>query len=362
MAMNACLPVLRAGTLRIVSRDIFRERDRFSTFRTKEHGVSDYRVETKTVPTFYFVGVTTGRSSIMKVFPRWMEAIGHPEVVMAGIDHAIHDDPEAYRQTVAQMKYDPLSLGALVTTHKIDLLEAARDMFDELHSSAVLTGEVSSISKRYGRLWGHAKDPLTGGLSLDAITGPGYFGRTGGEVLCFGAGGSGKAISLHLINKVNAEDRPKRLVATNRSAGRLEKLQAMVESLETDIAFEYIQSADPARNDEIMAGMADGSVVINATGMGKDTPGSPVTDAGLFPRHGIAWEINYRGELDFWHQAMAQKDSRNLVVEDGWLYFLHGWTQVIAEVLDFEIDGETFDRLAEIAAGLRPPLVFKPRV
>jgi shikimate dehydrogenase len=180
-------------------------------------------------------------------------------------------------------------------------------------------------------------------------------------VLCFGAGGSGKAISLHLIGKENPADRPKCMVVTDRSAGRLERLRAMVDSLKTDIVFEYIQNADLARNDAIMADMAEGSVVINATGMGKDTPGSPVTDDGLFPRNGIAWEINYRGELDFWHQAMAQKEGRNLVVEDGWLYFLHGWTQVIAEVLDFEIDEETFDRLAEIAAELRPPLVFKPR-
>lgn len=320
-----------------------------------------YTIETKQVPTFYFVGVTTGQSSIMRVFPRWMEAIGRPDVVIEGIDHKIHDDREAYRRTVAQIKYDPLSLGALVTTHKIDLLEAARDMFDELHSSAVLTGEVSSISKRGDTLWGHAKDPLTGGMSLDAITGPGYFGRTGGEVLCFGAGGSGKAMSLHLINKQDPVDRPKRFVVTNRSAGRLASLRAMVESLETDITFEYIQNADPARNDKIMAGMAEGSVVINATGMGKDTPGSPVTDAGLFPRNGIAWEINYRGDLDFWHQAMAQKESRNLTIEDGWLYFLHGWTQVIAEVLHIDLDDATFARLAEIAEELRPPLVYTPR-
>ena len=104
----------------------------------------------------------------------------------------------------------------------------------------------------------------------------------------------------------------------------------------------------------------DGSIVINATGMGKDTPGSPITDEALFPRNGIAWEINYRGELDFWHQAMAQKEARHLRVEDGWLYFLHGWTQVIAEVLHISI-AEHFDRLAEIAEELRPPLVYVPR-
>ncbi len=323
--------------------------------------INPYPIVTKTRPTFYFVGVTTGKSSIMKIFPRWMEALGRPEVVIEGIDHPIHDRPENYRRTVAQIKYDPLSLGALVTTHKIDLLAAASDMFDELHSSARLTGEVSSISKKDGRLVGHAKDPYSSGKSLDAILSKGYFGRTGGHLLCFGAGGSGKAISLHLINKVDPPDRPKKMIVVNRSQGRLDALQGMVESLETDIQFEYIQNDDPGQNDRIMQSLPPGSVVINATGMGKDTPGSPVTDDGLFPLNGIAWEINYRGELDFWHQAMAQKDSRSVFVEDGWLYFLYGWTMVIAEVLHTEIEGPVFDKLAKIAEELRPALVYKPR-
>ena len=323
---------------------------------------NSYPIITKSRPTFYFVGVTTSKSSIMKVFPRWMEALGRPDVVIEGIDHNIHDLPQAYRGTVAQFKYDPLSLGGLVTTHKIDLLTAARDMFDKLHESTQLTGEVSSISKRGEQLWGHAKDPLTSGLSMDAFLEPGYFDRSGGHFLCFGAGGSGKAMALHLINKDDPTDRPERFVVVNRSQGRLDGMQAMVESLETDIEFVYIQSADPVRNDEIMAGMPDGTVVVNATGMGKDTPGSPVTNDGLFPKNGIAWEINYRGDLDFWHQAMAQKESRNIFIEDGWLYFVHGWTQVIAEVLHIDITGEIFDQLNEIAEELRPPLVFKPRM
>ena len=127
---------------------------------------------------------------------------------MEGVDCKIHDDPEAYRQAVAQIKYDPLSLGALVTTHKIDLLDAARDMFDYLDPYAEITGEVSSISKLEGRLEGHAKDPITSGLSLDAIIDKDYFGRTGGDVLSFGAGGSAIATLLHLINKKDKGDRP----------------------------------------------------------------------------------------------------------------------------------------------------------
>jgi hypothetical protein len=40
-----------------------------------------------------------------------------------------------------------------------------------------------------------------------------------------------------------------------------------------------------------------------------------------------------------------------LQVEDGWTYFIHGWTQVIAEVFDVAIapSGPTFDRISDIA-------------
>ena len=96
------------------------------------NGIDGYATKTKSVPTFYFIGVTTGKSSINKVFPLWMRELGRPEVVLEGMDLKIHDTPEAYRAAVAQIKHDPQSVGALVTTHKIDLYEAAKDMFDYL--------------------------------------------------------------------------------------------------------------------------------------------------------------------------------------------------------------------------------------
>ncbi len=314
------------------------------------------KVKNKTEPTFYFIGVTTTRSSIMKVFPLWMQELGRPEVVIEGVDLEIHGEPEAYRQAVSQIKYDPNSLGALVTTHKIDLLNASRDLFDKLDHYAKLCGEVSSISKQGDLLVGHAKDPISCGNSMDDILGEGYFGKTGGQVLCFGAGGSGISSALHLINKKDAADRPKKFIVVNRSLGRLEHMQEMVGQQETDIEFEYIQNAEPMKNDVLMENMPDGTLVINATGMGKDTPGSPVTDQGIFPQNGIAWEFNYRGELDFMHQALAQRKEKNLVVEDGWLYFLHGWTQVVSEVLHYELTPEVFLRLEQAANVVRPPV------
>ncbi len=312
-----------------------------------------FQVIKKNQPTFYFIGVTTGKSSIMKVFPLWMQELGRPEIKIEGIDHPIHDDPQAYRRSVAQIKLDPLSLGALVTTHKMDLYTASTDMFEYFDPYALTLGEISSISKREGKLEGHAKDPISAGLSMDAITGAGYFGRTGGEVLCFGAGGSALATLLHLINKKGAADRPERFVVINRSQGRLDHMQEMVAGQDTDIQVEFVHNQDPLKNDEFMARMPSHSIVINATGMGKDTPGSPITDQGVFPLNGIAWEFNYRGELDFLHQAYTQRESRKLVVEDGWLYFLHGWTQVVAQVLHTPIQGELFERLAKAAGTVR---------
>jgi shikimate 5-dehydrogenase len=304
-------------------------------------------------PTFYFIGVTTARSTGLRMWPRWMEALGRSEVAIQGIDFVPHDEPARYRALVEQIKFDPLVVGGLVTTHKIDLLDAARDLFDSLDEYATICDEVSSIAKRDGKLVGAATDPVAGGASLDAILGPGYFARTGAHILCFGAGGSAAALSLHLIRQNSPGDRPSRIVIVNRSQPRLDRLRAMVDALDTEICFEYICNDNAAANDAIMAVLPDGSVVVNATGMGKDRPGSPVTDHGLFPHRGVAWELNYRGELNFLHQALAQRQQRGLTVEDGWDYFLRGWTSVIAHVLDLTINADTFHRLAAIAAEVR---------
>jgi shikimate 5-dehydrogenase len=317
-----------------------------------EQVANPYPIVHKQVPTFYFIGVTTTKSSIMKIFPHWTKELGHPKVVIEGTDLKLHDSPEAYRLAVAQIKYDPNSVGALVTAHKINLYEAARDLFDYFDPYAKICGEVSAISKQNGRLEGHAKDPISSGLSLDAVIGKNYFARTGGEVLSFGPGGSTTAIALHLINKPEAGDRPRRFVVVGRSERSIDRLKKTLDGQNTDIRFEYILNEAPQKNDAVMEQMRPASIVINATGMGKDLPGSPITDNGVFPPHSLAWELNYRGNLDFMHQAERQRETRQVRVEDGWLYFLYGWTEVIGQVYHMPIKGELFERLSEIAGDI----------
>lgn len=314
---------------------------------------TEYPVIAKEHPTFYFVGVTTGKSSINRLFPLWMEIFGHPEVKLEGVDCKIHDDPEVYRRIVAQIKYDPNSIGGLITTHKMDLFAAAREMFDSFNDLAQITEEISCMSKMDGRLEGHAFDPITVGSTLNTIIDPGYFGCTGSEVLIFGAGGSSLATVLHLIRQENPADRPKRVTVVNRSQRRLDHMRQMVERQGTDIEMVYILNNDPVKNDALMAELPEHSIVINATGMGKDIPGSPITDAGRFPQQGIAWEFNYRGELDFMHQALAQAEERKLHVEDGWVYFIYGWAKVVAHVLHYPLDDALIGKLGAAGEKIR---------
>jgi shikimate 5-dehydrogenase len=306
-------------------------------------------------PTFYFIGVTTAKSSIMRVFPAWAKHLGLGDVEIKGIDLKIHDDPENYREAVRFIKADPLSLGALVTTHKLDLLKACRDLFEELDPYAQLTGEISCISKRNGQLVGHAKDPITAGCSLEAFLPANHWEKTGAEAMVLGAGGSSVALTCYMLEEKHGANKPSRIIVTNRSEPRLHEMREIHRKVGATLPIEYLLVNTPGKTDEIMATLKPGSLVVNATGLGKDAPGSPITDRGLFPLDGFAWEFNYRGELVFLDQANAQAASRNLHVEDGWIYFIHGWTRVIAEVFHIDIPshGPAFDRIAQIAREVR---------
>ncbi|MEZ4557642.1 MAG: shikimate dehydrogenase [Caldilineaceae bacterium] len=259
-------------------------------------------------PTFRFIGVTTGQSSALKMWPAWMDILGRPEVVIEGVDLPLHAPPAQYRAVVAEIKRAPHLVGALVTTHKLDLLAASRDLFDELGYFAALCAEVSSISKDGDRLLGHATDPIAGGRSVQALLGDGYFGRSGGHVLCLGAGGAGTALSLHLATTPLPADRPQRIVLVDVDEARLTKAQHLLDGLDTDVHFEYLLSDDPTVNDRRMAALPEASLVINATGMGKDRPGAPVTGAGLF-RAAASPGISTTGRLPTFYSTRPTGDA-----------------------------------------------------
>ncbi len=313
-----------------------------------------FNFEPATQPTMYFIGVTTGSSSIMKVFPEWAKPLGLKDTVMKGIDIAIHADPEVYRKVVTFLKQDPLSMGALVTTHKIDLYNACKEMFDYLDPYATQFGELSSISKRAGKLCGHAKDPITCGLALEEFVPENYWkNNPEAGVFIMGAGGSAISMCSYFLRDCFAGNYPAKIVVANRSKPRLDEIEHINQTLlntKGQTVCAYYLTPEAGQNDDVLHQMPRGSLIINATGLGKDRPGSPLTDAAKFPQEALAWEINYRGDLRFMHQGLEQKAEQKLHVEDGWMYFIYGWTSVIAEVFDLKIEGALLKECDRVAS------------
>jgi shikimate dehydrogenase len=290
----------------------------------------------------------------MRLFPLWAKELGLRDVRLVGCDLPIHAERGRYRELVQRIKDGDHERGALITTHKIDLFEACSDLFDRIDESARLCGEASCLSKRDGLLWARATDTISAGKAMDEFLTPDHFQRTGGEVLCLGAGGSAIAITIHLLERAGNSNGPARISVVNRSAARLEAIRAIHARVKTATEVAYILNVEPRVNDQLVHELPPGSLVINATGMGKDTPGSPITDAAAFPVKGLVWELNYRGDLQFLKQAIRQEASRELRVQDGWRYFIHGWATIIEEVFDLNIEEGRLSRLATVSEAERP--------
>lgn len=275
------------------------------------------------MPRMYFLGVTTAQSSIHRIFPQWTALAAVQDAALVGIDLPVEATSQQYRAAVETIRQDPDAYGALVTTHKVGIYEHAGDLFDEFDPDARLLGEVSCIVKRGNRLTGVAMDTVAGPLAVRAL------GWGGPVALILGAGGAGLALAVSLPAEVTLAD---------VSAARLEKVRGL-----TSARCELV--GRPEDNDRLVEAMPPGSLVVNATGMGKDRPGAPITARAQFPSGAVAWDFNYRGELAFLDYARAQ----GIRAVDGWEYFLHGWSQIMARVFGFELTPDLFQAMCRTA-------------
>ncbi|TJW41089.1 MAG: shikimate dehydrogenase, partial [Mesorhizobium sp.] len=80
------------------------------------------------------------------------------------------------------------------------------------------------------------------------------------------------AITWHLMRKQRGADLPSRIIVTDRSQPRLDEIERIHREMTSTVEIKYVLA--PEINDEALAGLKPGSLVINATGLGKDAPGS----------------------------------------------------------------------------------------
>ena len=284
-----------------------------------------------------FLGVTTSSSLIHEALVTWQPLLGTP-VGLRGLDIALDADDDAYVAMLDDLRRDDGDVGAVITAHKLRVLQAGRDRFSWLDPLAQVCGEVNSIRRTANGLHGWARDPVSAGRVVDRI-----WPDSEGSVVCLGAGGTALAIAHHLF----ATRPPVRFVCADPNGAAVERLVRVApDSVEGHVG------SGPW--DTLVGSAPPGSLVINATGMGKDRPGSPMTSAAQFPSRAVVWELNYRGRLDFLRLGRLQMASSGLHVHDGWQLFCHGWAAALTAVLDLPEDDRLGDQFADAAESLRP--------
>lgn len=292
----------------------------------------------------YFVGVSTQYSIINKIFPRWMEVLGF-KVRLQGVDIPLNASANIYRNCAKKIKESQNILGALITTHKIAMYSYANDVFDVLSDSAKEFKEIGAIYKRNNMMSGEATDIISVNKAFKSILDK--VNNDNSDFCILGCGGAGIALGYTILKFYNS--RFKKIIMTDVNLDRIEQARKVLLSYDKDKKLQLIHVKSVQDNDIIISNISNKSFVVNATGVGKDIQGSPVSNTVQFPYGGCIWEYNYRGNLEYMKQAEQQALEKQLSIYNGFEYFIYGWTTVISRILNINLPQDTFDILSDIA-------------
>jgi shikimate dehydrogenase len=312
-------------------------------------------------PLILFLGVSTSGSVAHAVFDRWAAELGRPWALW-GVDLPASAPPGAFRRLVSAMRGNPAVDGAVVTAHKLRLYRACAQDLARRDWLTEITHEINALATT-GVLAGYARDAL----SLARIL-PGLIRSTAGDglddlhVLCLGAGGAATALLLALHLDTDPErdggaggrdraDPPASVTFTDVDPRALADLRSVAGRAGIGTSrLSFVRVRDPADSDALVSGLPSPGFVINATGLGKDAAGSPVTGRARFGPGTLAWDLNYRGDLAFLRQAAAS----GATALDGWDYFVAGWAGGLTAIAQTPFTGDLLTRFAQAAAPLRP--------
>ena len=222
----------------------------------------------------------------MRVFPLWAEHLGLGDVAMSGHDLPIHAEPERYRELVARAEGRP----ARRRRPRDDAQDRPlRGVPRPLRLRRPVRGAAAARPRRSrsadGAFRAHAKDPISSGRSLDEFVPQGYWRRDGRR---------GAALRRRRLEpRDHAPPAAGAPAATTGRRGSSSSTAARGGSSRcapctsgSARTSRSSTSTTPTRveNDRLLAASHAGSLVVNGTGMGKDSPGSPITDARRVPR------------------------------------------------------------------------------
>lgn len=286
-----------------------------------------------------FVGVTTRSSFVHNVFEGWASCLG-ASIILDPQDISLGAPPDVYRTTITALRNGyPTLRGALITSHKAAVFDSCADMFDCVSEDAARLGEVGMVYWSDDRFCAGANDVFsTQRVATELLLNSGNWLDGCRRAVILGAGGAGVALANTML--LDPELRCTEVIIVESNGSRADRISELVKAWDSKVPVSVIQSTGLA--DEVVKQSGVGSLIVNATGLGKDRPGSPVSRRVVFPEKSFIWEFNYRflqQEMPtFLETAREQESKRGLKIEDGWDYFIWGWLVVMSRVL--AIDGQ----------------------
>ena len=276
-------------------------------------------------PLVLFVGISTSGSLAHAVFGDWARVLGRPWR-LAGVDLPADTPAGTYRRLAAAMQASPAVPGAVITAHKLRLYRACAAGLGRRDRLADLTHEINALAAGT-TLAGYARDAVSLTHVLPGLAARSPAGTLAGlPVLCLGAGGAATALLLALHLGIGDDGAiparpgpPGHVTFADTDPAALHALRLVAGRAGIDPArLSFVHVGGAGDGDRLAARLPAPALVVNATGLGKDQPGSPLTPAAPLSPATLAWDLNYRDSLTFLEQAAA----RGAAVVDGWDYFI----------------------------------------
>ena len=284
-----------------------------------------------------FLGVRTASSWVHRVFGGWSACLDTP-LSLEAEDLPLRSSVDAYRDFVERLRDGyPRLRGALITSHKAAVYQLAGGLFDKLTEVSRRLHEVGMVYWRNGEFIGDANDPLsTLHVARRLLSSNPSWLRSSRCALILGGGGAGVALANTLVS--NDELGCTRVTIAEVDAGRATELRTLVSEWQPAIPVDVIHTK--GQSDMLVSSAGEGGLIANATGLGKDAAGSPISPQTTFPAGSIVWDFNYRfveqATPTFLEVARMQELEQRLTLEDGWDYFIWGWCGVMSNVVNLE--------------------------
>lgn len=301
-------------------------------------------VKNKDVLQFFFLGVTTEKSLVRQLFQAWCSVLNISNCTL----HGINKPPYC-----ALQEYDDIFkndfIGGLITTHKARFYEYLLQNKCSMSPQAHLLQEVSCLKFVDDKPFGDALDSIATAEIIEDFMNTANWQSGNREIVVIGGGGAGMAL-INGLSKFSDQIQIIHILESN--IPRFQKIKSeILPKLHFSNAKIAVYNSSSA--DDTLLKCKEGAFIINASGVGKDYNGQIISSRNVIPYNSLVWDFNYRGNLHLLAEASSVRDDRNLIVKDGWDYFISGWVHHMCQVLNVSYSKIFHARFSEIANNTR---------